>query len=350
MVFRRNKKSNRDWAVGLDFGASRVRGVLLRRSDAVTMLEAFDVRPLKTVAGRDDSVAAAAAEVAQLFGGWSVPARRAFAVINSPGKAICRAELPRMPLSEARAALRLNGVRYLHRDLSNCYFDLVEQGATAGQPPPAKNSKMQLLIGAAPREEVLWYRNVLLAAKVRPEAIELTSFTVANGLLATEPELCRTETVLLLDLGAHTTALNFLGNSRLLFTHVMYFGSQQITEHLAEKLGVEVPIAEIEKQKMSEPVQALVQAFLSPLARELRFSIDYFDQQHDCRVSRVLACGDAAGSAKTLEILGHEAGVHIEAWNCLQHLDTSQTRGDCAQLAVAAPELAAAIGAALARL
>ena len=316
----------------------------------MTKLAAFDVRPLPVVAGRNDSVAAAAAEVAQLFGGWSVPERRAFAVINSPGKAICRAELPRMPLSEARAALRLNGSRYLHRDLSNCYFDLVEQGATAGQPAPAKTTKMQLLVGAAPREEVLWYRNVLLAAKVRPEAIELSSFTVANGLLATEPELCRTETVLLLDFGAHTTAMIFLGNSRLLFTHVMYFGSQQITEPLAEKLGVALPAAEIEIQTMTEPVQALVQALIVPLARELRFSIDYFDQQHDCRVSRVLACGDAAGSAKIMEILGREAGIHIEVWNCLQHLDTSPISGDRAQLAAAAPTLAAALGAALARL
>ena len=350
MFTRRSKKTNRDWAVALDFGTSQVRGVFIRRVDGATQLEAFDARPLKSTAGQADSVAAAAAEVAKLFNGWRVPERSAFAVINPPGTVVCQVELPPMPLSEARTALQLNSVRYLHRDLSNYYLDLAEQTGPSDQPRPAKNAKLQLLVGAATHEDVRWYRNVLLAAKVRPAAIELSTLTVVNGLLATEPELCQNEVVLLLDLGARTTSMNFLRRGQLLFTHVMYFGSQQITEQLAHKLGLELPAAEIERLKMSEPVQALVQTAISPLARELRSSIDFFDQQHDCRVTRALACGGVAGSTKVLEILGREAGVNIEPWNCLQRLDTTKTQGDRDQLAAIAPELAAAVGAALARL
>ena len=89
---------------------------------------------------------------------------------------------------------------------------------------------------------------------------------------------------------------------------------------------------------------------ISPLAREIRSSIDFFDQQHDCRVTRTLACGGVSGSAKILETLGREAGITIEAWNCLQRLDLTQTRGDRDHLPTLAPELAAAVGAALARL
>ena len=350
MFFRRDNKTKRDWAVGLDFGATCVRGVFIRRRGAVLKLEAFDVRPLKATVGQADSIPTAAAEVAQLFDGWNVPERRAFAVIETPGTVVCQVELPRMPLAEARAALQLNSVRYLHRDLSNYFIDLVELCTTDAKLPPANSTKQQLLVGAAPRADVLWYRNVLIAAKVRPEAIELSTLTVVNGLLATEPELCENTVILLLDLGAHTTSMNFLWHSQLLFTHVMYFGSQQITEQLAQKLGLELPAAVIEMQKMSEPVQALVRVAIAPLARELRSSIDFFDRQHECSVSRTLACGGLAGSAKVLEILSHEAGIPIEAWNCLQRIDTTQTRGDVAQLTAVTPDLAAAVGAALARL
>ena len=144
--------------------------------------------------------------------------------------------------------------------------------------------------------------------------------------------------------------MNFLWRGQLLFTHVMYFGSQQITEYLAQKLGVDFPVAEVEKLKMAESIQGLVQTAISPLARELRSSIDFFDQQHDCRVNRTFACGGVAGSPKILEILGVEAGIRIEPWNCLQRLDLMQTRGDRTQLDTVAPEMAAAVGAAVARL
>ena len=375
MLFRRNKKAKSDWAVGLDFGTSQVRGVLFQRvsttlklksTDAQALaatnsnnsaytafkykLEAFDVRPFPFTSGKSENISAAAAVVAELFSALSAPDSCAFAVINPIGTVVCQVELPRMPLPEARAALQLNSARFLHRDLSNYYIDLTEQTLVGTPTPAPKNNKMQLLVGAATRPDVLWYRNVLFAAKVRPLAIELSTLTVVNGLLTTEPELCQKEAILLLDLGARTTSMNFLWRGQLAFTHVMYFGSQQITEHLAQKLGLDLAAAEAEKIKMSEAVQRLVQAAISPLARELRSSIDFFDQQHDCRINRTLACGGVAGSPKILEILGLEVGIRIEVWNCLDRFDTTATRGDQAQLAVVAPELAAAVGVALARL
>ena len=111
MFFRRSNNTKSDWAIGLDFGMSRVRGVFIRRKNAVTTLENFDVRPLPAAFGKADCIPAAAAEIAQMFGGWDVPARRAYASINPPSAVVCQAELPpRMPLHEARAALQLNSV------------------------------------------------------------------------------------------------------------------------------------------------------------------------------------------------------------------------------------------------
>ena len=346
MFFSRNKQTWRDWAVGLDFSGRRVCGVFIRRRATGPTLEAFAIRPLPSAVGKTDSIAVAAVEVAQLFGGWDVPERRAVAVINPPGTVICQAELPRMPLSEARAALQLNSVRYLNRDLFNCYLDLVEQGATDTQPQP---SKMQLLVGAAPCAEVLWYRNVLLAAKVRPVAVELSALTAVNGLLATESELCQTEAVLLVDCGAQTIFLNFLWHSQLLLTYLMHFDSAQFAGHLDRKPGDESPASEF-KTQTTPPVRGGTAAAISQPARELRATIDFFDRQHNCRVRHAFACGSQAGAMQGLQLLGHEAGIHIEPWNCLQRLDTSQTRGDRTQLAAVAPELAGAVGAALARL
>ena len=341
MFFRQNNKSKRVWAIGLDFGTSQVSGVLIRREATALKLDAFDMRPLPPTDGKPGSVAAAAAVVSQLFTGWSVPDRCAFAAINPPSAIINQTELPQMPLSEARAALH-------QQNLSNCYFDLLVDDAPDAQQPDANRAKMQLLVGAATREEVRWYRDVMLAAKIRPAAIELATLTVVNGLLVTEPELCQAETILLVDFRTNTTAINFIHHGRLLFTYVIQSGSRQITEQMA--LNLNLDLATAEKLRTEQPIEDFLQPALTPLAQKFRNAIDFFEGQHEHHVSRAFACGAMAGSAKTLEILSREAGIHLEAWNCLHRLDATQTQGGAGlQLAAVAPELAAAVGAALAR-
>jgi len=44
--------------------------------------------------------------------------------------------------------------------------------------------------------------------------------------------------------------------------------------------------AEEEKRKMSTPIQELVKTAISPLAREIRSSIDFFERQNDHRVAQ----------------------------------------------------------------
>jgi Tfp pilus assembly PilM family ATPase len=144
--------------------------------------------------------------------------------------------------------------------------------------------------------------------------------------------------------------MNFLRQGLPLFTRIMRFGGQQVTEHISQTLTIGLAPAEEEKIKMTETVQPLVRTAISPLARELRSSIDFFERQYECQVSRAFGCGGSANSAKMLEILGQELGMHIEGWNPVQHLGTTRFSGDAAHLAAKAPSLAAVVGAAVARL
>ena len=101
---------------------------------------------------------------------------------------------------------------------------------------------------------------------------------------------------------------------------------------------------------MTDPVQALVRTAISPLARELRSSIDFFERQHECHVSQAFACGGSACSPVLLEILSEAVGIHIDRWNPIETFDTTHFNGAGAQLSELAPTLAAAVGAAAARL
>ena len=351
MLFGWDKEQRkREWAIGLDFGAGEVRGIVIRRHGSTLEMEAYGKRAFVGEVGKPGDEPFAGGQVAELLDSLKVQDRRVFAAISSPSAVVCHTEFPRIPLGEVKGALRLNSARYLHRDFSNYYLDVAVLAEPVSDAKSPKAAKMRLLVGGASKGDVLWYRNVLEAAKARPEAIELAAICVVNAFQAVEPEICQKEIVLLLDMGARSTAMNFLRQGLPLFTRIMPFGGQQMTGYIGQTLTIGLAPAEEEKIKMTEKAQPLVRTAISPLARELRSSIDFFERQYECRVSRAFGCGGSASSAKMLEILGQELGMHIDGWNPLQHLGTAHFRGDAAQLTAEAPSLASVVGAAVAHL
>jgi Tfp pilus assembly PilM family ATPase len=97
---------------------------------------------------------------------------------------------------------------------------------------------------------------------------------------------------------------------------------------------------------MTEIVQPLIRQSILPLVQEIRASVDFFERQHECHVTRLFAAGGSACSSRILEFLSEDVGLRIEAWNPVATLDTSHFNGETPQLMAVAPSLAAAIGAA----
>jgi Tfp pilus assembly PilM family ATPase len=94
----------------------------------------------------------------------------------------------------------------------------------------------------------------------------------------------------------------------------------------------------------------LVKTAISPLAREIRSSIDFFERQNDLHVRRICACGGTASSPHVLTILGEAIGTPVECWNPIDGLDVSHFNGETQRVLAIGPSLAAALGAATAAL
>jgi type IV pilus assembly protein PilM len=350
MFLRRAKQTKRDVAIGLDLGTSRIKAAVLRRQGTSLELSEYAVAPTSHAGvGRPEAQQQFAAQLQQLMSGLSVQERRVSVTISSDSAIVCEAEFPRMPLDEVKSALKLNSSRYLRRDFSNYYLDAVE---LAGLPQDGKErtaQAMKVLVGGANKEEVLWYRGALLAAKIRPEVIELAAVSVINAFQVGNREACEKEVVVLVDIGARSTSINFLRHGQPLMTRITHFGGSQISEYLAQMLTIEVGAAEEEKLKMSDPVQPLVRSALVPLAKEVRSSIDFFERQHECHVTKAFACGGSASAPAIIDFLSDQVGTKIECWNPIQSYETSHFNGDGAKLTALAPSLAAAVGAAAVR-
>ena len=347
MFLRRSNRAKRDLVVGLDLGARQLKAAVLQRDKDEIKLARYAVT--RSVAGASKAGPAdrLGAELQELMAQLGVSERTARVAISCPSATVCETEMPRTPLEDAKNALRLNSVRYVRRDLSSFYLDAIELPDSHATDGKGKISPtMRVLVAAADKEEVRWYRTALESAKIHPEAIELSALTVVNAFQAGNAELCQNEIVVLLDIGAHSTSINLLRQGTPAMTRIMHFGGNHINEFIGTILTLQPHVAEEEKIKMSEAVQPLISQAISPLAREVRSSIDFFERQQECHVSRAFACGGSACSASILKFLSNEVGIQFNSWNPSQTLSIAHFNGEGPQLESVAPSLAAAIGAA----
>ncbi len=349
MLFRSNKQPRRDLALGIDLGSSQIKAVLVRQQREGLELVECGVRPLPAELAKSYKQLEFSAEIQQLVGGLKTSERHAFVTISCSSAMVCQTEFPPVPLAEIKSALKLNSSGYLRRDFSSYYLDVFElqKGNEARKGKEA--AKTKVLVGGANKEEVDSLREALITAKIRPAVIELAAVSVINAFQVSN-QGGKDEVVVLLDIGARMTSINFLLQGMPLITRIMHFGGSQLSDYISQILLLQPHEAEEEKRKMSEPIQKLVKTAISPLAREIRSSIDFFERQNERHVRKIYACGGSACSEAMLAVLGESVGAQIECWNPVQSLDISRLNGDKEQVLSLGPTLAAAVGVAAARL
>jgi len=98
---------------------------------------------------------------------------------------------------------------------------------------------------------------------------------------------------------------------------------------------------------MAHEVQAALDLALTPLGRELRASIDYYEHQHDRPVTRAFITGGSARSDLILQSLQAELQVECKTWNPAANLKLALASDQSNELEGIAPQLAVALGAAL---
>jgi type IV pilus assembly protein PilM len=383
MFFRRNRRRKLEMALGIDLGASQIKAAVLGRAGDKLELVEYAVRSLPASSAKSYRGPEFAGELQKLVDGLKTTERRAYVTISCSSAMVCQAEFPPVPLDEIKSALKLNSSGYLRRDFSSYYLDAFElkkgtpdpkgkgkNPAKAGTGDKAKDAakikdaantkdapkskdkdiaKTTVLVGGANKEEVDACRDALVAAKIKPQAIELAAVSVINAFQVSHPVITD-EVIVLVDIGARMTSINFLHGGLPLITRIMHFGGEQLSEYIGQALTLKPQEAEDEKRKMTAPVQELVKTAISPLAREIRSSIDFFERQHDLHVQRICACGGSACSPQVLAILGEAVGTPTECWNPVASLEVGHFNGDSERVRAIGPSLAAVVGVAAARL
>ena len=263
------------------------------------------------------------------------------------------AELPLIPVEDMRLMLKFNSKNYLQQDLTDYVFDCYILPPRGGAKPTEvlkPNQKCRVLVGGAKRQFLDNLQAALKAAGLLPDQVAPSLMATVNAFEMAQPEVFGKEVVALVDIGFRNSSINILLEGELMLSRVVAIGGDRVTAGLAEALNISYAEAEGIKIGMPEQVQSNMLPLLTPLGRELRASIDFFEHQQDKAVSQVFISGGSARSPFIIETLQSELMVPCKSWNPTSFLNVALPAQQMGELEQVAPQLAVVTGGAVAAL
>ena len=282
---------------------------------------------------------------------------RALSLALGVGDSLVRyADLPQIPVGDMRQVLKNNTKHYLQQDLPGHVFDCYpfiprpaafkaerEKGVT-GSP------KQRVLVAGAKKRLIEDVQTAGKTAGLQIDHIAPGLVGPVNAFELAMPDIFFREVLALVDIGFKSTSICLCQEGELIMSRVLGVGGDKITNGLAESLNVSYAEAEGIKVGMPSEVQSNLETVVVPLGRELRASIDFFEHQQDKVVSQVFISGGSARCDLILQTLQAELMVECKLWSPVSFLEMALPSEQSAELEHIAPQLAVAVGMAVAAL
>jgi type IV pilus assembly protein PilM len=258
-------------------------------------------------------------------------------------------EVPMMPVNDLRMMLKFNSKNYLQQDLSDHVFDCcyMVPSASAPKPPAGTPQKQRIMVGAAKKQTVDDLAAAVKAAGMVPDQVVPGLIGPVNAFELAEPEAFAKETLALVDLGFKNSFITILDCGEIKLNRVVDIGGDRLTNGLAESMNISYVEADNIKIGMATEVQSNLENLLSPLGRELRASIDFFEHQNDRTVSQVFVSGGSARNELILQALQAELMVPCKTWNPARFLEMGLDPQKAGEIDQVIPRLTVALGAAI---
>jgi type IV pilus assembly protein PilM len=349
LPFLNSKAKRLDQIIGIDLGTRTTKAVHLQRKHDGLHFLSYSIQdaPAYEKGLSPQLLGEHLSAVTQALGTRS----RQVVLAMGVGESLLRhAELPLIPVSDMRVMLKFNSKTYLQQDLADYVFDcfIIPPRPGSKMEMPKAGQKCRVLVGGARRQLVEDLQAASKLAGLQPEQVVPGLVGPPNAFELAQPETFAKEPVALVDIGFRNSSISILLEGELILSRVVAIGGDRLTTGVAESLGVSYAEAEGIKVGLPTEVQSTMVGLLSPLGRELRASIDFFEHQQDKAVTQVFVSGGSARSDYILQILQTELMIPCTSWNPTTPLKISlppQLMGEVEQIS---PQLIVAIGTAVA--
>ena len=351
LPFFNGQAKRRDQIVAFDLGDRSTKAVYLqRRGEQFSLVNYALVDSPITEKGPSVEIWAEHFRNVARAVGASGKGRRLTIAVGVNDSLFRQVELPLMPLADMRQMLKFNAKSYLQQELNDYVYDCAYVLNTSTKPvevPKAAGQiKQKVLVGGARRQLIDDLQNAVRQAGLIPDQVVPALAGPVNAFELAEPEVFTKEVVALVDIGFKNTTIVILSSGEIKLHRVVAIGGDRLTAGLAESLAIGYAEAENIKVGMATEVQSALEAQISPLGRELRASIDFFEHQHDRSVAQVFVSGGSARNELVVQSLQSELMVPCKSWSPVRSLRIELPPDRASEFEQTSPQLTVAIGAA----
>jgi type IV pilus assembly protein PilM len=347
-------KRNRDELVAVDLGSRTTKAVYLKRGPQGVTLSGYTMldAPIFEKNLSAESLAEHLAAVHQALGSKTKQLSLAIGVNDALVRLV---EMPRIPVSDLRQVLKHNSKTYLQQDLAGNVFDcqVVTEDPLSATKEAAGGGQLQKqnVLVAGAKQQII--DTVLEGAKEAGLVLEHVVPGLIGPLNTLElalPDVFNQEAIALVDLGFKSSSICLVQRGEFVLSRVVGIGGDRLTAAVSESMNISYPEAEGIKVGMPQEIQQTLESVLTPLGRELRASIDFFEHQQDRAVTQVFVTGGSSRSELIVQALQSELMLECKVWDPTKTLQLELAPQPAAELEQVAPQLAVAVGAALAAL
>ncbi len=341
-------------AIGLDIGTSSVRAAELSFGKGGISLDKFGQVALPPGAVRDGEVVdapAVSAAIKQLWSFTGYTHKNVVLGVANQRVIVRLVEIPALPAKDIKAALPFQVQDFLPMPVEQAVLDFYPLENVVTEGPPL----IRGLLVAAVRDMVLTNVKTAQQAGLKVSSVDLTPFAVLRSLGTTG--MLDSETVALVDIGSRVTNIVVHRGGVPMFVRILLMGGNDVTDALADSLGVPHQEAEAMKQnpqlaagheRQAEASRSL-DATISTFVDEVRSSLDYFASSAPAgvRLERLTLSGGGSrlqGLAGRLEMATR---LKVDLGNPMQNVAIGRTGLTDEQLAFVQPLVAVPVGLAM---
>ena len=218
--------------------------------------------------------------------------------------------------------------------------------------------RQRVLIVAAARDMIQASLDAVATAGLDPVAVDLTSFALLRAVGHIDGLGMTRTAEALVDVGANVTNIAVHQSGVPRFVRILVLGGGDISEQLADRMGVPIEHAEYVKQTTPapldpnamgvSPVERVLESAASAWVEEVRGSLDYYAAQSgSVPVSRILLSGGGSQLPGLVQRLSAATRLPVEVASPINQLEIGRTGLTDAQLAYMSPLAAVPVGLAL---
>jgi type IV pilus assembly protein PilM len=323
------------------------------------MLERFGPVALPPGAVRDGEVVdpdAVAQAIRQLWAQAKFSTKKVVVGVANQKVVVRQVDLPWMPVSELRKSLAFHVADHVPMPLEQAILDFHPIEELTNE---SGGRVLRVLLVAAHRDMVGAAVSAVQKAGLTPAMVDLTSFAVLRALAQAADVGLAGPAEALVDVGASVTNIVVHQNGVPRFVRVLLMGGGDITEAVAERMGVPLDQAEAVKQQVGMPAYAGALLDEHPASRalesagaafveEVRGSLDYYlASPQAAPVRRVVITGGGSQLRGMAERLAAATRLPVELGSPMSALKIGKTGLSAEQLSFVQPLVSVPVGLAM---